>query len=66
MIRVVKTGGYFILSIAQSILVKNGFKKEIENLHEILNIKFISRQFVALPQNKGSAKSRLYILQKFI
>ena len=64
--RVVKPGGYFICSIAQSIFTKNGFKKEIENLHKILKTKFISRQFVALPQNKGSAKSRLYILQKLI
>ena len=66
LIRVVKPGGYFICSIAQSIFTKNGFKKEIENLHEILKVKVISRQFVALPQNKGSAKSRLYILQKLI
>ena len=66
MIRLVKPGGYFICSIAQSIFIKNGFKKEIENLHGILKVKVISRQFVALPQNKGSAKSRLYILQKLI
>jgi ubiquinone/menaquinone biosynthesis C-methylase UbiE len=66
LIRVVKPQGYFVCSIAESIFKKNGFKKEIENLTEIVKVIFISRQFIALPKNKNSAKSRMYILQKII
>jgi len=66
LIRVVKPQGYFVCSIAESIFKKNGFKKEIENLTKIAKVKFISQQFIALPKNKNSAKSRLYILQKII
>jgi|TARA_B100001093_G_C26478744_1_gene863911 ubiquinone/menaquinone biosynthesis C-methylase UbiE len=66
LIRVVKPQGYFVCSIAESIFKKNGFKKEIENLTEIVKVTFISRQFIALPKNKNSAKSRMYILQKII
>jgi ubiquinone/menaquinone biosynthesis C-methylase UbiE len=66
LIRVVKPQGYFVCSIAESIFKKNGFKKEIENLTEIAKVEFISKQFIALPKNKNSAKSRLYILQKLI
>ena len=66
LIRVVKPQGYFVCSIAESIFKKNGFKKEIENLSEITKVIFISKQFIALPKNKNSAKSRLYILQKLI
>ena len=66
LIRVVKPQGYFVCSIAESIFKKNGFKKEIENLSEIVKVTFISRQFIALPKNKNSAKSRMYILQKII
>ena len=66
LIRVVKPQGYFVCSIAESIFKKNGFKKEIENLTEIAKVTFVSRQFIALPKNKNSAKSRMYILQKII
>ena len=64
LIRVVKPQGYFVCSIAESIFKKNGFKKEIEKLAEIIRIEFVSKQFIALPKNKNSAKSRMYILQK--
>ena len=64
LIRVVKPQGYFVCSIAESIFKKNGFKKEIEKLAEITRIEFVSKQFIALPKNKNSAKSRMYILQK--
>ena len=66
LIRVVKPQGYFVCSIAESIFKKNGFKKEIENLAEISKVEFVSKQFIALPKNKNSAKSRMYILQKLI
>ena len=66
LIRVLKPQGYFVCSIAESIFKKNGFKKEIENLTEIVKVTFISRQFIALPKNTNSAKSRMYILQKII
>ena len=66
LIRVVKPQGYFVCSIAESIFKKNGFNKEIENLTEIAKVTFVSRQFIALPKNKNSAKSRMYILQKII
>ena len=66
LIRVVKPQGYFVCSIAECIFKKNGFKKEIENLTEIVKVTFISRQFIALPKNKNSAKSIMYILQKII
>jgi ubiquinone/menaquinone biosynthesis C-methylase UbiE len=66
LIRVVKPQGYFVCSIAESIFKKNGFKKEIEKLVEITTIEFVSKQFIALPKNKNSAKSRMYILQKLI
>ena len=66
LIRVVKPCGYFICSIAESIFKKNGFKKEIENLSELAKMEFVSEQFIALPKNKNSAKSRMYILQKLI
>ena len=53
---------------AISILQLNSFDlhKEIENLTEIAKVTFVSRQFIALPKNKNSAKSRMYILQKII
>ena len=66
LIRVIKPQGYFICSIAESIFKKNGFKKEIENLSELAKMEFVSEQFIALPKNKNSAKSRMYILQKLI
>ena len=66
LIRVIKPQGYFVCSIAESIFKKNGFKKEIENLSELAKMEFVSEQFIALPKNKNSAKSRMYILQKLI
>ena len=64
LIRVTKNKGYLILSIAESIYEKLGFKDEIEqNKKNILNIK-ISKPFIALPNHESSATSRMHIYQK--
>ena len=62
--RLLKPQGFFICSIAESIYRKNGFEKEIKNLKNLVSIESISKAFVALPNNKNSAKSRMYILEK--
>lgn len=62
--RLLKPQGFFICSIAESIYRKNGFEKEIKNLKNLVSIESISKAFVALPNNKNSAKSRMYILRK--
>ena len=64
LVRLMKPGGFFICSIAESVFKKNGFEKEIKNLKNLVSIKSISKAFVALPNNKNSAKSRMYILEK--
>ena len=64
LVRLLKPQGFFICSIAESIYRKNGFEKEIKNLKNLVSIKSISKAFVALPNNKNSAKSRMYILRK--
>ena len=64
LIRILKPQGFFICSIAESVYKKNGFEKEIKNLKNLVSIKSISKAFVALPNNKNSAKSRMYILEK--
>ena len=64
LVRLVKPQGFFICSIAESVYKKNGFEKEIKNLKNLVSIKSISKAFVALPNNKNSAKSRMYILEK--
>ena len=64
LIRILKPQGFFICSIAESVYKKNGFEKEIKNLKTLVSIKSISKAFVALPNNKNSAKSRMYILEK--
>ena len=66
LVRILKPQGFFICSIAESVYKKNGFEKEIKNLKNLVSIKSISRAFVALPNNKNSAKSRMYILEKLI
>ncbi|MDG2416375.1 MAG: class I SAM-dependent methyltransferase [Pelagibacterales bacterium] len=64
LIRVTKNKGYLILSIAESIYEKLGFKDEIEkNKEQISKIK-ISNPFIALPNHKSSATSRMHIYQK--
>ena len=64
LVRLLKPQGFFICSIAESVYKKNGFEKEIKNLKNLISIKSISKAFVALPNNKNSAKSRMYILEK--
>ena len=64
LIRILKPQGFFICSIVESVYKKNGFEKEIKNLKNLVSIKSISKAFVALPNNKNSAKSRMYILEK--
>ena len=64
LVRILKPQGFFICSIAESVYKKNGFEKEIKNLKKLVSIKSISKAFVALPNNKNSAKSRMYILEK--
>jgi len=64
LIRVTKNKGYLILSIAESIYEKLGFKDEIEkNREQLLKIK-ISKPFIALPNHKSSATSKMYVFQK--
>ena len=64
LIRVTKNKGYLILSIAESIYEKLGFKDEIEkNREQLLKIK-ISKPFIALPNHKSSATSKMYVLQR--
>ena len=64
LIRIVKPKGFFICSIAETIFKKNGFQEQIESLSHILKLKFATKRFIALPNNKNSAKSKLYVLQK--
>ena len=64
LVRLLKPQGFFVCSIAESVYKKNGFEKEIKNLKNLVSIKSISKAFVALPNNKNSAKSRMYILEK--
>ncbi len=64
LIRLLRPKGFFICSIAESVYKKIGFEKEIKNLKNLVTIKSISKAFVALPNNKNSAKSRMYILEK--
>ena len=64
LIRVTKNKGYLILSIAESIYEKLGFKDEIEkNREQLLKIK-ISKPFIALPNHKSSATSKMYLFQR--
>ena len=64
LVRLLKPQGFFVCSIAESVYKKNSFEKEIKNLKNLVSIKSISNAFVALPNNKNSAKSRMYILEK--
>ena len=64
LVRLLKPQGFFVCSIAESVYKKNGFENEIKNLKNLVSIKSISKAFVALPNNKNSAKSRMYILEK--
>ena len=64
LVRLLKPQGFLVCSIAESVYKKNGFEKEIKNLKNLVSIKSISKAFVALPNNKNSAKSRMYILEK--
>ena len=64
LIRVTKNKGFLILSIAESIYEELGFKDEIEqNKEKISKIK-VSKPFIALPNHKSSATSRMYMYQK--
>ena len=64
LIRITKNKGYLILSIAESIYEKLGFKDEIEkNKKQISKIK-ISKPFIALPNHKSSATSKMYLFQR--
>ena len=64
LIRVTKNKGYLILSIAESIYEKLGFKDDIEkNREQLLKIK-ISKPFIALPNHKSSATSKMYVFQR--
>jgi ubiquinone/menaquinone biosynthesis C-methylase UbiE len=64
LIRIVKPKGFFICSIAETIFKKNGFQEQIESLSHISKLKFTTKRFIALPNNRNSAKSKLYVLQK--
>jgi ubiquinone/menaquinone biosynthesis C-methylase UbiE len=64
LIRVTKNRGYLILSIAESIYEKLGFKNEIEkNNFQISKVK-ISKPFIALPNHESSATSKMHIYQR--
>ena len=64
LIRVTKNKGYLILSMAESIYENLGYKDEIEkNKKKISKIK-ISKPFIALPNHKSSATSKMYVFQR--
>ena len=64
LIRLIKPKGFFVCSIAESVFKKIGFETEILSLKNLVSVKSISKPFIALPNNKNSAKSRMYILEK--
>ena len=66
LVRITRGNGYLLLSIAESIYEKLGFKREIEkniDNNKISKIK-ITSSFVALPNHKSSATSRIHIYKK--
>ena len=64
LIRLTKKKGYLILSISESIYEKFGFRKEIEKRANDISKIFISKPFIALPNHKSSARSRMYLFQR--
>ena len=64
LIRVTKNKGYLILSIAESIFEKLGFKDEIEKNKKRISKIRISKPFIALPNHKSSATSKMYLFQR--
>ena len=59
-----KKKGLLILSISEAIFSKLGFKDELETRENEVKMKIVSKPFIALPNNKHSARSRMYILEK--
>ena len=64
LIRLTKKKDYLILSISESIYEKFGFRKEIEKRANEISKIFISKPFIALPNHKSSARSRMYLFQR--
>jgi predicted TPR repeat methyltransferase len=64
LIRLTKNKSYLILSISEAIYEKLGFKKEIEKRSDEISKIYISKPFIALPNHKSSARSRMYLFQK--
>jgi len=64
LIRLTKNKSYLILSISEAIYEKLGFKKEIEKRAGEISKIFISKPFIALPNHKSSARSRMYLFQR--
>ena len=64
LIRLTKKKGFLILSISETIFLKLGFKDELEKRKNQVKMKIVSKPFIALPNNKHSARSRMYILKK--
>ena len=64
LIRLTKKKDYLILSISESIYENFGFRKEIEKRANEISKIFISKPFIALPNHKSSARSRMYLFQR--
>ena len=64
LIRLTKPGGYLILSISEKIFSKLGFKRELEKRSNEYNYIKLSKPFIALPNHKDSARSRMHPLQR--
>ena len=64
LIRLTKPGGYLILSISEKIFLKLGFKRELEKRSNEYNYIKLSKPFIALPNHKDSARSRMHTLQR--
>ena len=64
LIRLAKPRGYLILSISEKIFSKLGFEEELKKRTKQYRYINLSRPFIALPNHKSSATSRMHTLQK--
>ncbi len=64
--RILKPGGYHICSIGENVFKKFGFDKKIKQLIDdgIVTVDHKTRPFTVLPNNKASAKSRMWCIRK--
>lgn len=64
--RILKPGGHHICSIGENVFKKFGFDKKIKQLVNdgIVTVDHKTRPFTVLPNNKASAKSRMWCIRK--